>query len=88
VRASLAYPLLIAVVGTATIFVLITFVVPKLVEMFIELSQTLPLPTRILIGISNFFRQFFWWLIIIFPYINFFDFKRKKRIEVDFPLII
>ncbi len=86
VRASLAYPLLMAVVGSATIFVLITFVVPKLVEMFIELSQALPLPTIILINTSNFFARF-WWLIIIVIVLFFIIFKRKeKNKEVKFAI--
>ncbi len=86
VRASLAYPTLMAVVGTGTIFVLITFVVPRLVEMFIELSQVLPLPTRILINTSNFFARF-WWLMIIVATFLFTVLKRKaKNKEVKFAL--
>jgi len=64
IRASLAYPVLITAVGAITIFVLLTFVVPKLVLMFTELSENLPLPTMILINTSNFLARF-WWLIFI-----------------------
>jgi type II secretory pathway component PulF len=64
IRASLAYPVLIAIVGAITVFILLTFVVPKLIEMFIELSEKLPLPTVILINISDFFSAF-WWAIAI-----------------------
>ncbi len=78
VRASLAYPLLMAIVGSATIFILITFVVPKLVEMFVELSQALPLPTRILINTSNFFARY-WWLIIILIALMVTVYKRKEK---------
>ncbi len=53
VRAAMAYPLLMLLVGSMTIFVLMTFVIPKLVEMFEEMGQMLPLPTRILIAISD-----------------------------------
>lgn len=86
VRASMAYPLLIAFVGGATIFILITFVVPRLVEMFVELSQALPLPTRILINTSNFFARF-WWLIIIVIVLVFTILKRsEKNKDVKFAL--
>ena len=63
VRAAMAYPIFMAVVGTLTIVVLFTFVIPKLVELFQDLGQVLPLPTRALIATSNFFLDF-WWLIL------------------------
>src|SRR3989338_4547832 len=55
IKASLAYPILLAMLGTVTIFILLTFVIPRLVSMFGEMGQTLPLPTQILITISAFF---------------------------------
>ncbi len=64
VRASMAYPALMAFVGFITIFVLLSFVAPRLTSIFIDLGQALPLPTKILIGISSFFARF-WVLIII-----------------------
>ena len=62
---ALAYPGLMAAVGFFTVFILITFVVPRLVNMFIEMGQALPLPTRMLIGISGFIRGY-WFLLVIF----------------------
>ncbi len=64
VRSSLAYPALILVVGVITIFVLLTFVIPRLTVMFEDLNQSLPTPTLILIQMSNVFAQY-WWLMII-----------------------
>ena len=43
-RTALAYPILIFMVGIGTIAVLLIFVVPKLVSMFQEVGQILPLP--------------------------------------------
>ena len=63
VRASMAYPALMAVVGFITIFVLLTFVAPRLISIFIDLGQILPLPTKILIWVSSFFARF--WILII-----------------------
>ncbi len=63
VKSSLVYPALILIVGFLTIFVLLTFVVPRLTVMFDDLTESLPLPTVILIAVSNFFAKF-WWLII------------------------
>jgi len=63
VRGAMAYPTLMAIVGTVTIVVLITFVIPKIVAMFQDLNQMLPLPTVILLNISYFIRDFWWALV-------------------------
>lgn len=62
---SFIYPSLILFVGVATVFVLLSFVVPRLTDMFEELSQRLPWPTVFLINVSHLFASF-WWLILIF----------------------
>ena len=61
--ASLVYPLLIFVVGAGTIFILLTFVIPQLTVIFDEANESLPLITRVLIVISDFFSRF-WWLVL------------------------
>jgi len=63
IRSSLAYPSLMAFVGFITIFVLLSFVAPRLTEIFIDLGQALPLPTKVLILISSFFAKF--WIFIL-----------------------
>ncbi|MDP2920770.1 MAG: type II secretion system F family protein [Candidatus Omnitrophota bacterium] len=65
VIAALAYPGLMALVGFATIFILVTFIVPRIVNMFIDMGQTLPLVTRILVGISDFIKTY-WILLAVF----------------------
>jgi len=61
---ALMYPALIVVVGGITVFVLLTWVIPKITLIFADLNQTLPLPTIILMGLSGFFVKF-WWLILL-----------------------
>ena len=58
IRAALAYPALMLIVGMITVFIMITFVMPKLTKIFSSMNQTLPLATRILIAISNFSRHY------------------------------
>ena len=65
IQAALAYPLLMIIVGIGTVFVMLTFFLPKLIGMFEKIGQTLPLPTRILIGISNFMSSNWFWFIIV-----------------------
>ncbi len=60
IQSSLAYPLLILMVGLVTVFVLLTFVIPRLAVMFDDLDQKMPLPTVILMNTSGFFMAYGW----------------------------
>ena len=57
-RAALAYPMLLAVVGTISAGVIMLFVVPRFVALLSDLGQALPVATRILIGVSATARRF------------------------------
>jgi len=62
VQAAMAYPVLVAVTGAVTVFVLLSFFMPRVMAMF-EGQQSLPLPTRILLAVSGFFSQNWYWII-------------------------
>lgn len=62
---ALAYPGLTAIVGLATIIILIVFIVPRLVNMFIDMGERLPLATRMLMWMGDFIRAY-WILLILF----------------------
>ena len=57
VRSAMAYPLFVLVIAIAVVIVLMVVVVPRFMVMFEEMDAELPLITRILIGISNFFKN-------------------------------
>jgi len=57
VKAAVAYPAMMAVVAVGVVLFLLSFVVPSISELFVKMNQELPLPTRILIGISSFARS-------------------------------
>ncbi len=75
VHAALAYPALMAIVGTITIIVLVTFVIPEIVSMFQDLNQALPLPTMILMNISSFLRNY-WHIGLILAALFVFGIRR------------
>ncbi|MCF6178623.1 MAG: type II secretion system F family protein [Geopsychrobacter sp.] len=60
VTAALAYPLLMAVVGTGVLLFLVGFILPKVTRMLIDLDQVLPLPTRMLITASQLLHDYSW----------------------------
>lgn len=57
VQQALIYPLLMIIVSTAIISFLLTFVVPKIIDVFTESGQTLPPMTQLLINLSQFIKS-------------------------------
>jgi len=87
VRAALTYPAFVFGVGILTVIVLLGFVIPRLVTMFEDMGQALPLPTRMLIASSGFLRSF-WWVILAMVFLIIFMLKRttgkpQGKIQLD-----
>src|SRR5580704_3219133 len=57
---ALLYPLVIVCVGILVIIFFMLVMVPRFAMMFKEMGRTMPLPTRILIGISDGFIGYWW----------------------------
>jgi general secretion pathway protein F len=64
VLSTLAYPIILAIVAAFVVFALMIFVVPKVVEQFQDIGQTLPFLTRMVIGISSFLAAWWWALLL------------------------
>jgi type II secretory pathway component PulF len=64
VLSALLYPLIIVGVGIITIVFFMLVMVPKFAAMFKEMGSTMPLPTRILIGVSDGFVSY-WWIGVL-----------------------
>lgn len=64
VKSALTYPIFVIVIAIVVVIVLMVKVVPTFTSIFDELGAELPLMTRMLIAISNFFAKF-WWVIAI-----------------------
>jgi general secretion pathway protein F len=65
IQASLAYPVFMLLFGAVVLFILLTYIVPTITSIFEDMKQVLPTPTRVLIALSAFFRNY-WWMILIF----------------------
>ncbi len=66
VISALAYPLVLALVAILVVGALMIWVVPKIVEQFDTVGQSLPLITRIVMGLSGFLASWWWALLIVF----------------------
>jgi len=63
VKAATRYPIIVIAATVIAFVVLLTLVVPRFVEIYASFKGTLPLPTRILIGLNKFTKAY-WYLII------------------------
>jgi general secretion pathway protein F len=61
---TMAYPTVLAVVAMGVVAALMIFVVPQVVQQFDTVGQTLPLLTRIVMGVSWFLAHY-WWLMAL-----------------------
>lgn len=60
---AIIYPLMIALLITVSVIVLIAFVLPRVMKPILQANLELPLPTQILMGISDFVGE--WWMVVL-----------------------
>ena len=63
VKGTLTYPVIVVLMMIIVIFIMMIFVIPQISTLYQSMSVSLPLPTLILIQVSNFFVSF--WFVII-----------------------
>jgi type IV pilus assembly protein PilC len=66
VKSALIYPVVVLVVAAGVITLLLWKVVPIFATLFVSLDVALPLPTRIVIGLSHFVGSIFGFLFLVF----------------------
>lgn len=65
VLTALVYPCVLALVALGVIVAMMTYIVPKVVDQFDSMGQTLPLLTRLVIGLSDLMRDWGWLMALI-----------------------
>ncbi|MFH0729255.1 MAG: type II secretion system F family protein [Pseudomonadota bacterium] len=80
IRAKLAYPVFMSIFGALTLFFLLTVIVPSITKIFEDMNKLLPLPTRLMIGTSEFLQSFWWGFVILAIGIALF-YRRLKKTE-------
>ena len=66
IQSTLAYPILMFIVGACVVVFLLSFVVPKVTEIFFDMERALPLPTQILLTVSDLMRKSWNVLLLLF----------------------
>jgi len=64
IRASLLYPSVIVLTSMAVVAFLVLFILPTFVQVFSQFEMKLPLPTRVLLSISEQVRAW-WWVYLL-----------------------
>jgi general secretion pathway protein F len=62
---AMLYPLVLTVMCFTIVSILLTYVVPKVVDVFEANHAKLPLATRVLVGVSGFLRHYGLWLLVV-----------------------
>ena len=64
IKSALIYPVAVVSIAVLIVGALLKWVVPIFANLFVGLGVTLPLPTRIVIGLSAFIGHFWWFFIV------------------------
>jgi general secretion pathway protein F len=82
VTSALVYPAILLVVAGLSVIMLLVFVVPQFAVLFDDMGAALPLPTRIVVGAGDLFRNYWWAMLVAVALIAVVVEQRLKRPEV------
>jgi type II secretory pathway component PulF len=80
IRTLLAYPIMLTGVSSMVVLGLVTFVLPKFVDIFTQFELALPTLTRVIVWLSEMLREHFWiWVpIVIAMFVGLVASRRSK----------
>ncbi|MCL2218422.1 MAG: type II secretion system F family protein [Chitinispirillia bacterium] len=87
IKGAMTYPIIVLVVAIGAVVAMLGFVVPTFAQMFVDMGGELPLPTQIVMNLSNFLMAW-WWAILgataggLVAFLQYYK-TEKGRIHVD-----
>ncbi len=78
VKSALIYPVSVITIAAVVVGALLKFVVPIFANMFASMDITLPMPTRMVIGLSNFVKDW-WWLMLLAVVVLFLGVRQVRK---------
>jgi general secretion pathway protein F len=81
VMGAMLYPLVLTIMCFTIVSILLTYVVPKVVDVFEANHAKLPLATRVLVGVSGFLRHYGLWLLVAIAVAAFIFWRSLKSRE-------
>jgi type IV pilus assembly protein PilC len=64
IKGAMTYPIVVVAIAIIVIAVILIFVIPVFQEMFASFGSALPLPTQMVVNMSNFMKSNFIWMIL------------------------
>ncbi|GAA0791830.1 type II secretion system F family protein [Marinobacterium sediminicola] len=64
VTSALLYPMILLVVAILSLIIILTYVIPQFEQLFADMGQALPLPTRVVMAVADFIQAFGPWVLI------------------------
>ncbi len=78
IKSAMTYPVVVLCMVGGILVAMLLFVVPQFESIYGSLGGTLPLPTRILLGVSRAITTY-WWLLLLISVGIWFGFRRYKK---------
>ena len=82
VKSALAYPIFVMIIFAIIMVVILTFVIPRISQVFTKLKVVIPLPTRILMFMSDALLGYWPWILIglaIASAVGFFAYQARRK---------
>ncbi len=80
IKSAMTYPIAVVALVVLIMSAMLLFVVPQFQTIYASLGGSLPLPTRVLLTMSNVFKKY-WFIVLIFVFAFRFFFKRWKKTD-------
>lgn len=87
IKSAMTYPVVVVILVVLIMAAMLLFIVPQFETIYASLNSSLPLPTRILLGVSRLVRTY-WWAVVLGAIGGRYAFRRYKatpagRAQVD-----
>ena len=80
VKGAMTYPIVVMVIAVLVVAVILIFVIPVFQSMFADFGKALPVPTQIVVAMSNFVKNYILYMIVGFVLLIF-AFRRFYKTE-------
>jgi type IV pilus assembly protein PilC len=77
IKSAMTYPIAVVALVTLIMSAMLLFVVPQFKSIYSQLGGSLPLPTRVLLAVSDMFKKF-WYVFVAGAFVTRFLFRRWK----------
>ncbi len=78
VISALSYPMVVGAIALVIVIFMLSFVVPRFADMFVSFGSEIPLFTRMILQMGQFFGSF-WWLFFLVPLALYFSYRYSRQ---------